>query len=320
MKRRLIPFRWLPGSWGLRGRAYDEAEAHYLLDGDDLELRLIDIRHGDDKDAWERSRIKYFTRVGRMSAYESARAIAMLDLPEGHERELRLLGIELLYGRITQFEHDLARINLSGGAHEIDRLRLLLKHGKITPYEFDREAAIRQIENDDERARALVEIEFKHGKLTAFERDIQLLELGQQPVSLIERKRIEHRYGMISDHEFEQLEISERLPEGVERDIALLELDYRGGKLDKHAFEKKCATLREEPWVAVIDQGFDPAQGVNGVFFEFDWNSFWIEYLRLNGYQGHSDEQIMDQWFNDVCKATLAADGTQPSADAAYGR
>lgn len=43
-QRRLIPFRWLPASWGLKGRVRQEAEAAYYLEGEELTTRLEQIR------------------------------------------------------------------------------------------------------------------------------------------------------------------------------------------------------------------------------------------------------------------------------------
>lgn len=43
-RKRLIPFRWLPASWGLSGRVRQEAEASYYLEGEELETRLEEIR------------------------------------------------------------------------------------------------------------------------------------------------------------------------------------------------------------------------------------------------------------------------------------
>lgn len=96
--------------------------------------------------------------------------------------------------------------------------------------------------------------------------------------------------------------------EGIEREVALLDVDYEFGKIDDHAYEKRRATLKKEPWISVINSGFDPEQGIDGVFFEFDWNTEWIDYLRLNGYTGHTEEQIVDDWFGDVCRSYVTAD------------
>lgn len=50
MKKPLIPFRLLPGSWGLRGKALDRAKAEYELVGDALAIRLAEIEYGTDSD------------------------------------------------------------------------------------------------------------------------------------------------------------------------------------------------------------------------------------------------------------------------------
>lgn len=42
--RRLIPFHWLPASWGLKGRVREEAQAAYYLEGEELAARLESIR------------------------------------------------------------------------------------------------------------------------------------------------------------------------------------------------------------------------------------------------------------------------------------
>lgn len=180
-KRRIIPFKLLPASWGLGGRAREEAEAHYYLDGEDLDRRLLDIRYADEP-----------ARLAR----------ARLDL-------------DFAYGRIDEFAHA-----------------------------------------------------------------VKIAEM-------------EH-------------------PEpGVERDLAVLEVEWRLNRIDKNAYEKRRATLKQEPWIGIVDHGFDPSQGINGVYFEFDWNDYWIEYLKLNGYVGFDEDQLVEHWFSDVCRAQAWADMTE---------
>ena len=176
-KNRTIPFRWLPGSWGLTGNFYREAEASYYYEGEELERKLVEIRHADNREALQ-----------------------------------------------------------------------------------------------DE----MLELDVKYGKLSPYDRDIAILVTP--------------------------------LPEGAARELAKLDIDVHHGKIDHNSFEKQSATLRQEPWIGIVDQGFDQSQGVNGVYFEFDWNSYWIEFLHLNGYVGHTEEQIVEQWFADVCKSSTEND------------
>ncbi|RYD41109.1 MAG: hypothetical protein EOP83_34320, partial [Verrucomicrobiaceae bacterium] len=38
----------MPASWGLHGQAYDEAEAAYLYQGEELARRIVAIRYSGD--------------------------------------------------------------------------------------------------------------------------------------------------------------------------------------------------------------------------------------------------------------------------------
>jgi hypothetical protein len=157
-------------------------------------------------------------------------------------------------------------LELKRGMLEVD-----YKYRRITSYEYERREAVLDYETGDELDRELLHIDLRHGKITQYEADRKLAEI---------------------DH-----------PIGAARDLALLEVEYRHNKLTKTDYEKQCATLKNEPWIAIVDSGFDPEQGIDGVFFEFDWNKAWIEFLKINGYIGNTDEQIVDDWFSDVCRS-----------------
>lgn len=168
MSKPLIPFSWLPASWGLRGKVREEAEANYSLKGYDLEVRLAEINK------------------------------------TGTDLERELIEIDHRYGII----------------------------------------------NDDERIRKLLPLELS----------------------------------------------------GVDLEVELIKLDAEAGKIEAREAEKQIANLLEEPWVAVIDEGLDLTNGPNGFYFVFDWNEYWIAMLRQHGYEGSSDEALMDKWFADVCR------------------
>jgi len=212
MKRDKIIAFWLcPASWGLKGDAYAIAEAHYHLDGEDLDYRMAEITHRDNPTALARQVIELDFRHDHLDAYAYDNKIAELEIKDSNLLMLRKIDIEVM-------------------------------HEKVTPYEAARQKA--------------------------------MIKFGT----------------------------------GNERDVALLEIDHQFNKLSKPEFEKQRATLKDEPWVAIINSGFDPEQGIDGVFFEFDWNTKWIDFLKLNGYVGHSAEQIVDDWFTDVCRSHSAAE------------
>lgn len=56
-----------------------------------------------------------------------------------------------------------------------------------------------------------------------------------------------------------------------------------------------------EPWVNVVSTNFDEGSPTQG-FMELEWNAAFIQFLKTNGYQGKTDEELVDQWFTALCK------------------
>ena len=64
---------------------------------------------------------------------------------------------------------------------------------------------------------------------------------------------------------------------------------------------KELATKNKEPWFTIVDVEIDNDNPRNGAF-ELDWNEYFVEMLRGHGLTGETDEDIVDQWFQDLCK------------------
>jgi hypothetical protein len=64
---------------------------------------------------------------------------------------------------------------------------------------------------------------------------------------------------------------------------------------------KALATEKKEPWVAVLDTHVNKDNIRNG-FFELDWNEYFVLQLKEAGYQGDTEEAVVDQWFQELCK------------------
>jgi hypothetical protein len=64
---------------------------------------------------------------------------------------------------------------------------------------------------------------------------------------------------------------------------------------------KQLATERGEPYVNIDRVIIDPVHPGQGGF-ELDWNEFFVARLVKAGYAGKTDEDIVDQWFSDVCR------------------
>ena len=86
---------------------------------------------------------------------------------------------------------------------------------------------------------------------------------------------------------------------------------------EKTTDAKAEATKNKQPYVTVLNVEMKDNNPRNG-FFELDWNEFFIRELRLNGYQGDSEEEIVDAWFKELC-GNVARDEGVASSDNPMG-
>ena len=68
-----------------------------------------------------------------------------------------------------------------------------------------------------------------------------------------------------------------------------------------NASPKEIATEKKLPWVAVLDTHVNKDNIRNG-FFELDWNEYFVLSLKEAGYIGETEEAVVDQWFQELCK------------------
>lgn len=99
-----------------------------------------------------------------------------------------------------------------------------------------------------------------------------------------------------------------------EKTLAELEVDYKNGKIGISEYEKQVAELKDEPYVNVLKLDVNPENAKAG-YMELDWNDKFVEFLHDNGYSGKDDEDVVNKWFNDVCRTVLI----QEIADQDYG-
>lgn len=77
---------------------------------------------------------------------------------------------------------------------------------------------------------------------------------------------------------------------------------------------KELANERNEPWVSIVSVEIDPNNIGSGAF-ELDWNDKFVANLVRAGYKGKTDQQIVDQWFQDVCRNVVLENFEQEMAD-----
>lgn len=78
--------------------------------------------------------------------------------------------------------------------------------------------------------------------------------------------------------------------------------------------EKAKATAAGEPYVQVLGIELDQDNPGDGAF-ELDFNDVFVARLLKAGYQGKTDNDIVDSWFQAVCKNVLSGNYEQEMAD-----
>ena len=86
---------------------------------------------------------------------------------------------------------------------------------------------------------------------------------------------------------------------GKDKERAKAKHELSGVELDK-----KLADIDDKPFVTVLNTNFDPDNPKKG-YFELDWNQAFIDMLSKAGYSGVSDDEIVNKWFDDLCKGIV---------------
>ena len=77
---------------------------------------------------------------------------------------------------------------------------------------------------------------------------------------------------------------------------------------------KQIATENKEPWVNVIGLAVDETNPANGSF-DIDYNDYFIIKLKKAGYPGKTDEEVIDNWFHNICRNVIMENWEQEEAD-----
>ena len=77
--------------------------------------------------------------------------------------------------------------------------------------------------------------------------------------------------------------------------------------------EKELATERGEPYVTILSMDVDP-ENIHSGAFELDWNDKFVANLIRAGYVGKTDADIVDQWFQNVCRHVVMETWEQEQA------
>lgn len=130
-----------------------------------------------------------------------------------------------------------------------------------------------------------------------YDLEIQLAELDNDDKADFElaKLKINLEHGKMSQRDYDY-DIAKRITNETERELALLDLDYKYTDMKEAEYEKRQATIKKESWVKIIHVD------ANGSF-EFDWNTAFIDELEEKGFgPAPKEEMVVDEWFNEICK------------------
>lgn len=81
----------------------------------------------------------------------------------------------------------------------------------------------------------------------------------------------------------------------------------------KKKTEKELATEAGEPYVAILSMDVD-YNNLSYGSFELDWNDKFVSNLIRAGYVGKTDADIVDMWFQNVCRNVVMETWEQEQA------
>lgn len=104
----LIPFRWLPGSIGLKGKTFEIAKAEYELEGFELENKLIEINHVNDNASIQKEKLKIKLKYKVIDEYEFDEELSNLE----DDDKLASLNAKRKHDKITEDEYEKQKADL----------------------------------------------------------------------------------------------------------------------------------------------------------------------------------------------------------------
>lgn len=170
---------------------------------------------------------------------------------------------------------------------------------------YDLDCRLVEIETPDRQTADLekLDLDLSYKLIDEEEYDTTKAELTLEDKELdIELLVIQRKYKHITKQEYDYQLVALKYTgseHATDLPFARLELDKKYGKLTAKEFDKAVYSLGGRPWVDVVESGFEEKDGSDGFMFELDWNDAFIQMLRSEGYNGSSEDAIVEQWFED---------------------
>ena len=68
---------------------------------------------------------------------------------------------------------------------------------------------------------------------------------------------------------------------------------------------KEKADEAGEPFIDVLQTIFEDPKNPGAGYFELDWNDIFVKSLTEAGYSGRTDDEIVNMWFDDLCRGVV---------------
>lgn len=153
------------------------------------------------------------------------------------------------------------------------------------------------------------DIDLEFDKISLYEYNINIANLDRDAYKISPEeytKRvldIKLQFFQISEMDYKYSVLNLEYPnDTIEKQEKKLSIDLELGVIQKDDFDKEMASLHHEPWVTVKYIRTTPGTFGNKFEIEIDYNDFFIEELRTNGWPGKTEDEMVSIWFNETCR------------------
>ncbi|MCS7316763.1 MAG: hypothetical protein NZZ41_00370 [Candidatus Dojkabacteria bacterium] len=107
MKKRIIPFWLMPGSWGLRGKTREIAKIEYYYDGEEKERKILDILYENDEERKNLENLKLDLKYGKISEYDYQKRLSIIKNKNDEDLlKLEILELNFKYKKISKYDYE----------------------------------------------------------------------------------------------------------------------------------------------------------------------------------------------------------------------
>lgn len=186
---RIIPFSWWPANWGLAGKRRAEAQAEYYWDGEELAIKLIELRFDEGSPEYHTALLHHKYRYHHIGEFDYGLGLikhdAKLTSTDREREEAKYLH---RFGKISAEELEYKLFDLSYDvkdteSYKNERLKLDVRYGKKTEEEADHERLDwkYQDKNSDDYKLAANDLELKWGNISQDQHDKEEANIKREP-------------------------------------------------------------------------------------------------------------------------------------------